>query len=665
MRQMPQPEVTPKPAETDTTNTTKAVAVMLVLCSLALMVLSQVIRAGVAPELRLIPLLLLPVGLVFFFIGIRTADKGYLPVWLAKVLAAGASWMGVKPQQFLALFFAPFFSVLACVATGFLYKMRMPVAAITCWLLSIGLVLFGAWIKSQRACRFNTSLWLSAIAIFGVSFAIRSINTATVPIVLSGDEASAGLFSLKFLTGEVNNLFITGWFSFPSLFNFLESLSIGIFGQTTQALRLLAALGGALTVTLVYLFGREMFGNLAGWCAAIFLTSLHFHNHFSRIGLNNIWDAFFFMQVLGCVWLGWKHNSRLMWLLAGAGLGLSQYFYTTGRSLFVVIPLWLLLAGIFARPLVKRAWPNLVAMLWLTMIILLPLAWFYVNKVPEFMAPLNRVSIFGNWMAYTVAQSGSSEFALLLNQFKLAVLGYIVEPTRAWYEPGVPILRTVPGLFFLIGLAFTFLHPKDERGQLLWVWIAAITSAVALSESAPAAQRYVAATPALALMIGYGFFQLSQLLARWMPSRAMIINIALIVASVFVAADDLRFYYLVYTPNSDFSGFNGQVAQRLANTLKEEPAGTELYFFGYPSMAHNSISSLPYLAPQIAYVSLNEPWEQAELPPASAGHAYFAFLPNHDADRAAVEKAYPGGSWVQEMYREDTPLYWLYEVDIN
>ncbi len=665
MKQMLQPEPTSQPNEKRKNNTINAVAITLVLCSLVLMVLSQVIRAGVAAELRLAPLLMLPVGLVFFFIGIRAMDKERLPGWLEKTLSACASWLGVRPQQFLSLFFALLFSALTCVAAGFLYQMRMPVAAVLCWLLSIGLAFFGAWIKPQGAHKFNANLWISAVVIFGASFAIRSINTANIPIVLSGDEAASGLFSLKFLTGETDNLFITGWFSFPILFNFLESISIRIFGQTTEALRLMAAFGGALTVMLVYLFGREMFGNLAGWCAAIFLTGLHFHNHFSRIGLNNIWDAFFFMLVLGCIWLGWKRNLRLMWLIAGAGLGLAQYFYATGRMLFVVFPLWVVLAGIFDRQRLKQALPNLVAMLWTCLIVLLPLAWFYAHEVPEFLAPMNRVGIFGAWMTTTATQFGGSKLLVLLNQIRLGVLGYIEEPTRAWYEPGVPILRMIPGVFFLIGLAFTFLRPKDERGQLLWLWLAAITAAVAFSESAPAAQRYVAATPALALMIGFGLFQLAQLLIKWLPKRAILFNVFVLLISVFLAADDLRFYYFVYTPNSDFSGFNGQVAQRLANTLKDEPAGTELYFFGYPAMGYDSIASLPYLAPQINYVNVNEPWTQSEPPPASAGHVYFAFLPDHDADREAVEKEYPGGVWTEQMYTVDLPLYWLYEVDVR
>ena len=526
-------------------------------------------------------------------------------------------------------------------------------------------MLFGGWRKPAEPRKFSKAVLISVGIIFTVAFTIRAISTANIPIVLSGDEASSGLFSLKYLSGEVNNLFITGWFSFPVLHNFLQSLSIRIFGQTTEALRLLAAFGGALTVGLVYLVGREMFGNLAGWAAAIFLTGLHFHNHFSRIGLNNIWDGFFFILVLGCVWIGWKRNLRWAWLLAGIGLGLAQYFYATGRMLFGIIPLWVILAGIFDRPRLKQSIPNLLITMWVAVIVMLPLGWFYATHFNEFLAPMNRVSIFGEWLTNAAKENGGSAILVLLSQVKLGFFGYFEEPLRAWYMPGVPLLRAIPGVIFLIGFAFTLIHPKDERGQLLWVWLGVIALAVGFSESTPAAQRYVAAAPALALMIGFGLWQLTQMLAKWLPKWVRIFSVTLVAASILLAADDLRFYYLDYTPKSDFSGFNGLVAQRLADKLKNEPQGTELYFVGYPGMRHDSISSLPYLAPHITYISLDAPWTESNPPAPTGKKAYFVFLPNHETDRYEVAKTYPGGVWSEEKYRGNDPLYWLYEVQFR
>lgn len=637
--------------------------IMLVLCSVLALVLSQVIQVGVPPEVRLVPLLVIPLALALFIFGIWSVERGHLPVWLGKVFDSCAAWLRIQPNQLVSLVNSLFFSVLTCTAAGFSYQMRMPIAAILCWLIGIGLVLYGGWNEQTKGGKISKSVVIGVVVTFSVSLAIRSFNTATIPIVLSGDEASSGLFSIKYITGEVNNLFITGWFSFPVLHNFLQSLSIRIFGQTTQALRLLAALGGALTVVLVYLMGRKMFGNLAGWAAAIFLAGMHFHNHFSRIGLNNIWDGFFFTLVLGCLWIAWRRNSRAFWLLAGVCLGLAQYFYATGRLLFGIIPLWLLVAGICDWRRLKKSIPDLVLMGWVAIIVLLPLGWFYINHFDEFLAPMNRVTIFGEWLNNTASEKGLSPILVFLEQIKLGLLGYIGEPTRMWYMPGVPLLRAIPGAVFLLGMAFTLVHPKDDRSQLLWIWLGAIAFAVASSDSAPAAQRYVAAAPALALMVGFGLGQLGNLIIKWLPKKSVIIQTAIILVSVLLAVDDARFYYLEYTPKSDFSGFNGMVAQRLANRLKNEPKGTDLYFTGYPVMGYDSISSLPYIDPQLNYINVDEPWNNLDLPVPQSETSYFAFLPEHESDMAAMEMEYPDGTWSEEKNTKGQTLYWLYEIN--
>lgn len=660
------PEIVENPSRTEDqadTSTRERInpALMLVLCSVAILVLSQVIRADVPQEWKLAPFVTTIIAIILFLLGAWSLERKTLPNWLDKPIQAGARWMGIQPGQFISLCFSPAFSVLTCVAAGFQYKMHSPAAAVISWLLGIGLVVYSGWNKSTPLFKMSRGVLLVAAGLFAGALALRAFNTATIPIVLSGDEASSGLFSTKFITGELNNLFITGWFSFPMLNNFLQSLSIRIFGQTTQALRLLAALCGALTVALVYLIGREMFGNLAGGVAAIFLAGMHFHNHFSRIGLNNIWDGLFFTFVLGCVWIGWKKNSRIAWLLAGVGLGLAQYFYATGRLLVGVVGLWVLLAGIFDWKKFKKTIPDLVLMALVTLIVILPVTFFFVKHPNEFMAPMNRVTIFGEWMDTSVAEYGGSKLLVILDQVKLSISGYFDEPTRAWYTPGVPLLRAIPGAVFLLGLALTLLHPKDERHHLLWIWLGAIAMAVASSESAPAAQRYVAAAPALALMIGFSLSQLGSIFSKWLPKGTQAIQVSIIIISLLLGADDARFYYLKYTPNSDFSGFNGMVAQTLANKLKNEPAGTELYFSGFPMMGYDSISSLPYLAPQMNYVNVGSPWEEAEIPEPQGKRVLFVFLPNHESDRAAMELAYPGGTWTEERTSKGETLYWMYD----
>ena len=56
-----------------------------------------------------------------------------------------------------------------------------------------------------------------------------------------------------------------------------------------------------------------------------------------------------------------------------------------------------------------------------------------------------------------------------------------------------------------------------------------------------------------------------------------------------------------------------------------------------------------------------EAWGSADTPMPADRQIFFAFLPDHDDDRNAVESAYPGGVWSEEYTSTGDPLYWLYE----
>jgi hypothetical protein len=269
----------------------------------------------------------------------------------------------------------------------------------------------------------------------------------------------------------------------------------------------------------------------------------------------------------------------------------------------------------------------------------------------------------GEWMKMSMEQTGQTQTMIILKQILIALRGYIDIPIRMWYEPGVPALRSIPSLLFMLGILFMLLHPKDSRNQLIVFWMCGISLAVAMSESTPAAQRFIAASPAIALLVGFGLKRLGDLVIRFLPKISVAVNVTLILIMAVLAADDARFYYLDYTPNSDFSGINGRIAQQLANQLHDEPAGLEVVFCGYPNMGYDSINSLPYLAPQIKYFNMNPDWQSPEIPKPSGDRILFVFLPDHDSDVQIIESEYPGGTWSEEYSSKDELLYRIYEYN--
>jgi len=573
-------------------------------------------------------------------------------------LQALQGWLRVSPGQLVCLWLGMCSAVMAALAAGpgaFMY--HRPVAVIA-WGLGIVLIAVGAWRTPQRPARGRALIWALALALLALP--LRAVATQAVPTLLTGDEASIGLSAIRFLSGKCDNLFTIGWFSFPALFYFLESWSILALGQTVPALRVPAALAGAATVAATYLLGRALFGQRAGLLAGLFLLGAHLHLHFSRLGLNNIWDGLFFPCVLLALWLGWRRQQRCAYLLAGLGLGLAQYFYTSAHQLLMLVPAWLVWEGCKDLPRLRRALPEIALLTLMAGAVVLPLASFYVAFPNEFLAPMDRVRISKKWLDTTSLNTFEPPARVLLRQAESAVLGYAFVPTRVWYVSGVPVLRLPSALLALLAGAWLALRWRDGRSVLLGLWLGVFALSGALSVDTPAAQRYVAAVPACALLVGLALDQLAGLVAERWPAWGRRATLAVILLALALAADDARFYFLDFTPSGRFGDSHGRVAQQLVNQLKYYSSDWQVVFMGWPRMQYDSINSLPYLAPHIRGSDVHGTWQDVHSR-FIAPHILFVALPYNKQDLEAAHREYPGGDLRRVEDTNGEPLYWYYE----
>jgi len=645
--------------------------------------------------------LVLGCGIVVFVLTLRSVEANRVSPWQSWQQRVQALF-GSNPWQWFCLVLAPLASVVSAIAAGIGERMNFPWLAVGGWLAGIGLVLAGGWqysgrLASGKAESGKISSATIAVGLILVAFAVRGIDTPHIPVLLSGDEASFGISSANFIErneadspaaeSSMNNIFVVGWFSFPSFFFFLQSLMIRIFGQTAEALRLLSALGGALTVGAVYALGRAMFGERVAWFAGLFLIGLHFHNHFSRIGLNNIWDGLWFTLVIWLFWWGWEHTNRNALLLSGISLGLAQYFYVSSRALFAVIPLNLLLLTILQPastpgdsavsdhtagkrsfvpgwPRLRSNLPGLALMGLACLVVVLPLANFFIQKPNEFFAPMARVSLFGEWLDYQVETTQQAPALILGNEILKSIQGIFSAPLRAWYSPGTPLLRPWAAALFWVALALLLRRFRSTASVILLTWVAGLAAIGGLSESAPAAQRYVAIAPALAVMVGVALDQIARLLEKLWPGHKKAAGVIVFIFALLLSLDELRFYYQDYTPRSNFGGDNALVAQRLANYLqtKDPTDDWKVAFFGAPRMGYYSYSTLPYLAPHVTGIEQTQPWGSPDNLPVAGDHLIFVFLPNNLTQLEAVKVNYPVGKLLEEKNPSGETLYWLYEV---
>jgi predicted membrane-bound mannosyltransferase len=140
------------------------------------------------------------------------------------------------------------------------------------------------------------------VAITAASLLLRTALLGQIPFTVSGDEAAQGLEAIRVLKGELANPFATAWRGVPTMSLQLTALSIRLFGQTGLALRVPWALIGAATIPLVYWLVSHWFGKATGLVAAALLAVYQYPIHYSRLGSNQIADAFLAVLDLASVY---------------------------------------------------------------------------------------------------------------------------------------------------------------------------------------------------------------------------------------------------------------------------------------------------------------------------------------------------------------------------
>ncbi len=599
-------------------------------------------------------------GGLLFAVGVRLSMTAAIPGWLARPGRWLAAYLGVAPGQIVLLGLAPGLALLARLAAGNDQLAYHAAVATVAWLLAIGAVAAGSYRADGRLVHFPRWETIGVAILFMLAFLLRGTATDTIPTTLSGDEASGGLSAVQFITGEADNLFSIGWFSFPSLFYGLESLSVRLLGQTAPALRLISALAGALSVVALYFLGRSLFGRGVAWLAATLLATSHFHIHFSRIGLQNIWDGLFTLLVLGGLWHGWKTGRRASLILSGLALGLGQYFYVTFRAIPALVGLWLAAAALFQRRTLQQRLPDLGLMFFIAGVVFLPLGLYFWDNPQEFNAPLQRVSVFNGWLEEEMERTGQTAGSLLAQQLANSALGITHLPLKHWYTPGVPLLLPAAAAFFWLGLLWV-LNTWDMRCLLILLPVAATVAAGGLSQDPPASQRYVVVSVLVPLLMALPLAQSAHWVSHSWPRYRWLTVGATVLIAAGLAYSDLKLYFVDLYQGYVLGGINTETAQYVADYLAPQSSPADIYFFGWPRMGYFSIASIPYLVPEMHGQDVMEPLTG---PPTWVLQrpTFFIFLPERQNELNNIQQHYPGGE-IKQIARSDGLLLFItYEV---
>jgi hypothetical protein len=654
--------------ETPTGPAARRAAWALAVGGVLLLLLAQLTSRVLDPGGRLPAFLLTVIGGMALLVGVQSFRRDAVPEWIGRPLARLAAFLRVTPAQTVLLLLAPGFAWLTRLAAGDGLLARQAAVAVVAWLLAIAFVVVGSVEREEGRRSTDHGRWkfdrwdvALSVSLFVAALALRAYQTTQFPNTYSGDEGSAGLYAVELLTGKANNLFGLGWFSFPSLYFTVQSTAIAVAGQTIEAVRFTSAVAGALTVVALYWLARAMFDRTTAILAALYLAASHFHIHMSRIALNNVWDGLFGALAILGLWHGWHTGRRAGFILCGLALGLGQYFYVSIRPLPILFLIWAAVAFWRQRAQFRERFHGLVLAAFIAFVVFLPLGLYFLNHTDEFQAPMNRVTIFGPWLEGELARGERTTAEIILDQAIKGALGFTHEPLRLLYNPGSPLLLTGAGLLFLLGVLWALLNP-DLRYLLLLLPLLAAIASNAISQDAPASQRYIMAMPMVALFVALPVGQAVAWLRAQYPHYRAAIAIAAFSLLALVATVDLNYYFNQVYDSYVLCDLNTKVATEIAYFLRDkEPAEQDVFFFGFPRMGYFSLSTIPFLAPEKTGLDIVEPLTGPQDFPLR-GPSLFIFLPERLGELDYVRQRYPGGAY-QEFYADSGELLFVvYEV---
>lgn len=405
------------------------------------------------------------------------------------------------------------------------------------WLICIGTAV--ASLSSFRVPHFDRSRTNALlVGIVVAAAAIRILAIVWLPPTLHPDEAGTVQLTMTHIPtadGAFLYPFRYGYNWQPSLYQYLQKLTLFVLGPSTLAIRMLSALGGTLAVLATYFLVSAVDSDELGLVSAVLVATSPFHIQWSALALNNIWDTVWVPTILGGYVWAWKKHQLGGLVLSGASLGFSQYFYGGSK-------LGILLLAILAFQLWRRDNddPRLVRNAGITLalagVIAAPIISFALANPAEYVSRVNQ-DLF--WKALP-SNTGLSWLGVWVtsvwNQAIRSAAGFTsLADQTGFFGGGMPLTLGLAAPLLAGGTIWALYQRRFL--PVIWLGLAAFLGSFFLA-AVPSSSHLVVAIPALAWVIAMAIQATKKYGTPWVAYGLL----ALIVAT------NLIYYFGIYLP---------------------------------------------------------------------------------------------------------------------
>jgi 4-amino-4-deoxy-L-arabinose transferase-like glycosyltransferase len=567
-------------------------------------------------------------------------------------------------------------AVYSLVATA-LVAARLPEGAATwTWLFGLAAAVVGAALVGGGRWRIRgpktRAAWLEPGLLLGVvaiAVWLRLPDLAAIPPNLHGDEVSIGLDARQVLAGEMPAVFAVGWYEVPALSFTLHAATMAVFGDNLFGLRLASVIEGVLSIVLLYLLARRLWGARPALLAAAFMAVAAWHIQFSRTGFHYMQAPVVTLLALYFVVRGIQDRRPLDWLLCGMALGFSFEVYYAGRIAAALVGVYLAYHALTQRAFVRVQASGLVALAFGALVFLAPMAAVYARSPASFFARTSGVLItspdnlqheLGGYHVSTFQEVLAIQAQRTLEAFN------IHGETSLQYGHPTPLLDFWTGGLLAMGAIGILLRLGSSRGALLaaWVWLTLFVGSV-LTVDALFSPRVLLALPAMtigvALVLDRAWHGVSRLTGRAGTFAFALPVLAVVVLTLQANVHDFFDVQVVERQPAGPFTLLSTYAQTVADRYRIYAIGREDW-----SLA-NDYAPASFLLPNIDAVNVRSAPLSVPLDPipTSKGVAFLVENGTNDFEQrmTTIQRAYPGGRQEVVARRSGAAVFTSYLVE--
>lgn len=378
-----------------------------------------------------------------------------------------------------------------------------------------------AWTERVRQLAPGDVSVLRLLTICGVvlfAFLVRTWDLSSLPTGFHGDEGVTGLEAERILSDGSIGVYTGSALGQPTGPFYLDAVTVGMFGNTIWATRILSALAGTLAVFATYRIVERRYDHRTGIACALALATMTWSIHFSRIAFGVAWWPLVVLLAVAAIDQAMTDQTRRSWFIAGALSVLGVYVYNShwsfGPAVVVAVVLW------FVSMLVGRKhirFDGLAFGVLGALIVGLPMGKFILDN-EGFFNHFNQISRRSSpeWIEAGLGSKISMYIDWYWETWRTLAVTPVFDGTDAsGINKPIPLAFAAAALVGLVDIAR---RRRSLFAAIVVVTLVALPATTTLTSLAIARRTYALA-PLVAILAGFGAIALIDLARRTSTNR--------------------------------------------------------------------------------------------------------------------------------------------------